>query len=225
MLLLHHQALFLRNAEHSFKSFEFILNISASRVFLSNVFAKSGYHLHGLLELLSYVMLVENLVSILLGDPDSPSDDGLGKQVIDEYPHVLLHYAVFLVTYANDIDLPLELLLELPVFLTQPIVLLLDLQVMLDLLTGVLVPNQLLIFELQLMQLSFKLGLLIREELDSPQHLLHLKFSLSKLVLDVFVVLAYLLEGLSIFLLDPKHVLDLLVLQLHKLFQTFGLPL
>jgi hypothetical protein len=42
---------------------------------------------------------------------------------------------------ANDIDLPLQLLLELPVFLTQPIVLLLDLQVMLDLLTGVFVPN------------------------------------------------------------------------------------
>jgi hypothetical protein len=42
---------------------------------------------------------------------------------------------------ANDIDLPLQLLLELPVFLTQPIVLLLDLQVMLDLLTGVFVPD------------------------------------------------------------------------------------
>jgi len=120
---------------------------------------------------------------------------------------------------AYDIDLPLELLLELPVFLTQPIILLLDLQVMLDLLTGVFVADQLLIFELQLMQLSFKLGLLIREELDRPKHLLHLKLSLSKLVLDVFVVLAYFLEGLSIFLFDPKHVLDLLVLQLHKLFQ------
>ena len=47
---------------------------------------------------------------------------------------------------ANDIYLPLELLLELPVFLTQPIVLLLDLQMMLVLLTRVLVPNQLLIF-------------------------------------------------------------------------------
>jgi hypothetical protein len=106
-------------------------------------------------------------------------------------------------TDANNIYLPLELLLELPVFFTQPIVLLLDLEVMLDLLTGVFVPNQLLIFELQLMQLSFKLGLLIREELDRPQHLLHLKLSLSKLVLDVFVVLADFLEGLSIFLLDP----------------------
>ena len=91
MLLLHHQTLFLRNAEHSFKSFELILNISASRVFLSNVFTKSGYHLHGLLELLSYVVLVENLVSILLGDPDSPSDYGLGEQVVDEYSHIFLH--------------------------------------------------------------------------------------------------------------------------------------
>lgn len=119
-------------------------------------------------------MLVENLVSVLLGDPNSPSNDGLREQMVDEYSHILLHYAVFLMADANYIDLPLELLLELPVFLTQPIVLLLDLQVMLDLLTGVFVANQLLIFELQLMQLSFKLGLLIREELDRPQHLLHL---------------------------------------------------
>ena len=104
---------------------------------------------------------------------------------------------------ANDIDLSLELFLELPVFFTQPIVFLLDLEVMLDLLAGVLVPNKLLILELKLLQLSFNLGLLFREELDRPQRLLHLNLSLSKLVLDVFVVLAYLLEGLSIFLLDP----------------------
>ena len=126
---------------------------------------------------------------------------------------------------ANDIDLALELLLELPVFLAQTIVLLLDLEVVLDLLAGVLVPNKLLILELELLQFSFNLGLLFREELDRPQRLLHLNLSLSKLVLDVFVVLAYLLEALSILLLDPKHILDLLVLQLHKLFQTFGLPL
>ena len=126
---------------------------------------------------------------------------------------------------ANDIDLALELLLELTVFLAQTIVLLLDLEVVLDLLAGVLVPNKLLILELELLQLSFNLGLLFREELDRPQRLLHLNLSLSKLVLDVFVVLAYLLEALSILLLDPKHILDLLVLQLHKLFQAFGLPL
>ena len=42
---------------------------------------------------------------------------------------------------ANYINLPLELLLELPVFLTQPVVLLLDLEVMLDLLAGVFVPD------------------------------------------------------------------------------------
>jgi hypothetical protein len=126
---------------------------------------------------------------------------------------------------ANDIDLALELLLELTVFLAQPIVLLLDLEVVLDLLAGVLVPDKLLIFELELLQLTFNLGLLFREELDRPQCLLHLNLSLSKLVLDVFVVLAYLLEALSVLLLDPKHVLDLLVLQLHKLFQTFGFPL
>lgn len=58
---------------------------------MSNIFAKSSYHLHGFLELLSYVMLVENLVSILLGDPNSPSDDGLGEQMVNEYPHILLH--------------------------------------------------------------------------------------------------------------------------------------
>ena len=126
---------------------------------------------------------------------------------------------------ANDIDLALELLLELPVFLTQTIVLLLDLEVVLDLLAGVLVPNKLLILELELLQFSFNLGLLFREEFDRPQRLLHLNLSLSKLVLDVFVVLAYLLEALSILLLDPEHVLDLLVLQLHKLFQALGLPL
>ena len=126
---------------------------------------------------------------------------------------------------ANDIDLALEFLLELPVFLAQPVVLLLDLEVMLDLLAGVLVPNKLLILELQFLQFSFNLGLLFREELDRPQRLLHLNLSLSKLVLDVFVVLAYLLEVLSILLLDPEHVLDLFVLQLHKLFQAFGLPL
>lgn len=61
---------------------------------------------------------------------------------------------------------------------------------MLDLLAGVLVPNKLLILELQLLQFSFNLGLLFREELDRPQRLLHLNLSLSKLVLDVFVVLA-----------------------------------
>ena len=126
---------------------------------------------------------------------------------------------------ANDIDLALELLLELTVFLAQTIVLLLDLEVVLDLLAGVLVPDKLLILELELLQFSFNLGLLFREELDRPQRLLHLNLSLSKLVLDVFVVLAYLLEALSILLLDPKHILDLLVLQLHKLFQAFGLPL
>lgn len=49
---------------------------------------------------------------------------------------------------ANDIYLSLELLLELSVFLSQPIVLLLDLQVMLDFLAGVFVPDKLLIFEL-----------------------------------------------------------------------------
>ena len=54
---------------------------------------------------------------------------------------------------------------------------------------------------------------------------MHLKLSLSKLLLDVFVVLAYLLEVLSILLLNPEHVLDLLVLQLYKLFQALGLPL
>lgn len=96
---------------------------------------------------------------------------------------------------------------------------------MLDLLAGVLVPNKLLILELQLLQFSFNLGLLFREELDRPQRLLHLNLSLSKLVLDVFVVLAYLLEVLPILLLNPEHVLDLLVLQLHKLFQALGLPL
>ena len=96
---------------------------------------------------------------------------------------------------------------------------------MLDLLAGVLVPNKLLILELQLLQFSFNLGLLFREELDRPQRLLHLNLSLSKLVLDVFVVLAYLLEVLPILLLDPKHVLDLFVLQFHKLFQALGLPL
>ena len=96
---------------------------------------------------------------------------------------------------------------------------------MLDLLAGVLVPNKLLILELQLLQFSFNLGLLFREELDRPQRLLHLNLSLSKLVLDVFVVLAYLLEVLSILLLNPDHVLDLLVLQLNKLFQALGLPL
>jgi len=126
---------------------------------------------------------------------------------------------------ANDIDLALEFLLELPVFLAQPVVLLLDLEVMLDLLAGVLVPYKLLILELELLQLSFNLGLLFREELDRPQRLLHLNLSLSKLVLYVFVVLAYLIEVLSIFLLDPEHVLDLLVLQLNKLFQALGLPL
>ena len=89
---------------------------------------------------------------------------------------------------ANDIDLALELLLELTVFLAQTIVLLLDLEVVLDLLAGVLVPDKLLIFELELLQLSFNLGLLFREELDRPQRLLHLNLSLSKLVLDVFVV-------------------------------------
>ena len=91
MLLLHHQTLFLRNAEHSLKSFELILNFSASGVFLSNVFAKSGYHLHSFLELLSYVMLIEDLFGIVLGDSDSPRDYGLGEQVVDEYPHILLH--------------------------------------------------------------------------------------------------------------------------------------
>ena len=96
---------------------------------------------------------------------------------------------------------------------------------MLDLLAGVLVPNKLLILELQLLQFSFNLGLLFREELDRPQCLLHLNLSLSKLVLDVFVVLAYLLEVLSLLLLNPEHVLDLLVLQLHKLFKALGLPL
>lgn len=91
MLLLHHQTLFLRNAEHGFKSFEFILNISASRVFLSDVFAKSCYHLHCLLKLLSYVMLIEDLISVVFGDSDSPSDDWLGEQVVDEDSHILLH--------------------------------------------------------------------------------------------------------------------------------------
>jgi hypothetical protein len=61
---------------------------------------------------------------------------------------------------------------------------------MLDFLIWVFVANQLLILKLKLVKLCLEFQLFVREELDSPEDLLHLKFPLRELILDVLVVLA-----------------------------------
>jgi hypothetical protein len=82
----------------------------------------------------------------------------------------------------NQLNLLPEVFLQLEVLFPQFVVFLLDLDMVLDLLTGVLVSYQLIVLSVELLNLLLQLLLLLRVEFQCPHQISHLELSLGQLI-------------------------------------------
>jgi hypothetical protein len=117
------------------------------------------------------------------------------------------------VSRSHDVYFPPELFLKLHVLLPQAVVLLFDLEMMLYLLAGVLVPDKESILFLQLLKLELYLRLLVSEEFEGKSQLLHFLLLLGVLGNQLLVFLGQCLQALLVLLVLVQDVFQLLIFE------------